>query len=57
MFLRAIEALLVHPDLSDPAAGLAGLQQIGVVEVYVCRRVANGKMMNVTRAVPRSISR
>jgi hypothetical protein len=46
----SIEKLLSHRDVIDGRLG--GLALLGVAEVYRARRVANGKFMNVTRAVP-----
>lgn len=50
MALAAIEALLGHPDLVR--GNLDRLRPFGVEEIYRARRIANGKFMNVTRAMP-----
>ncbi|MCC6779309.1 MAG: hypothetical protein IT537_22240 [Hyphomicrobiales bacterium] len=49
----AVETLLAHPDLAKD--DWRALSKLGVIEVYRARRIANGKFMNVTRAVPRNI--
>lgn len=50
MGLAAIEALLSHPGLVRGDLDL--LRPFGVEEIYQARRIANGKFMNVTRAMP-----
>lgn len=47
---RSIESLLSHPGLI--AGRLENLAPLGIAEVYRARRIANGKFMNVTRAMP-----
>lgn len=46
--LDAIKALLAHPALCT----LAGLEELGIVEVMVARRISVGKYMNFSRARP-----
>jgi len=48
--LAGVEALLGHPDLVR--GKLDRLRPLGVEEIYRARRIANGKFMNVTRAMP-----
>lgn len=45
--LNGIERMMSHPALSK-----GPVPALGVAEVYVARRIANGKFMNVTRAAP-----
>lgn len=47
---RAIESLLSHADLIS--GHLDRLAPLGIAEIYQARRIANGKFMNVARAMP-----
>ena len=47
---RSIECLLSHGDLIG--GRLDRLAPLGIAEVYQARRIANGKFMNVSRAMP-----
>lgn len=47
---RSIESFLSHPHVIG--GHLDKLTPLGVVEVYRARRIANGKFMNVSRALP-----
>lgn len=46
----AIEAFLNHPALID--GELEKLGQLKIIEIFRARRVANGKLINVSRASP-----
>jgi hypothetical protein len=46
----SVEKLLSHGDVIHGRLG--GLAPLGVAEIYRARRVANGKFMNVARAMP-----
>jgi len=48
--IAGVERLFAHPDLER--GRFAALETIGVVEIYAAQRIANGKFMNVTRAMP-----
>jgi hypothetical protein len=48
--LGGIEALLAHPDVLR--GELERVRPLGVQEIFSAKRVANGKFMNVTRAMP-----
>jgi hypothetical protein len=47
---RSIETFLSHADLL--AGRVDKLAPLGIAEVYRARRIANGKFMNVSRAMP-----
>lgn len=47
---RSIESLLSHVDLIG--GRLDRLAPLGIAEIYRARRIANGKFMNVSRAMP-----
>lgn len=47
---RSIESLLSHADLIG--GRLERLSPLGIAEIYRARRIANGKYMNVSRAMP-----
>jgi hypothetical protein len=47
---RAIESLLSHADVIY--GRLDRLKPLGIAEIYRARRIANGKFMNVSRAMP-----
>jgi hypothetical protein len=47
---RSIESFLSHADLIG--GRLDRLASLGIAEVYRARRIANGKFMNVSRAMP-----
>jgi hypothetical protein len=51
--LHGIERLMCHPDVVT-LEGWRKPSPLGIAEVYVARRIANGKFMNVTRGVPRA---
>lgn len=47
---RSIETLLSHADLIG--GRLEKLSPLGIAEIYRARQIANGKFMNVSRAMP-----
>jgi len=47
---RSIEQFLAHPDVLG--GRIERLAPLGVQEIYRARRIANGKFMNVSRALP-----
>jgi hypothetical protein len=53
--LLTLEALLVHPDVI--AGRLQRVRDLGVTEIYCCRRIQNMKYLNVARARPTSCAR